>query len=93
MSRRRIGKVCVRGELVARTPVSVGGMGAGEHVDLDVAVDGSGRFYIPGTSLAGPMRASCRSYISFMATASFFSASERGTSWIITSSIDRPKGL
>lgn len=57
MSRRRIGKVCVRGELVARTPVSVGGMGAGEHVDLDVAVDGSGNCYIPGTSLAGPMRA------------------------------------
>ena len=57
MSRRRIGKVCVRGELVARTPISVGGMGAGEHVDLDVAVDGSGKFYIPGTSLAGPMRA------------------------------------
>ena len=57
MSRRRIGKVCVRGELVARTPVSVGGMGAGEHVDLDVAVDGSGKFYIPGSSLAGPMRA------------------------------------
>lgn len=57
MSRRVVGKVWVRGELVAKTPISVGGMGAGEHVDLDVAVDGSGNFYIPGTSLAGPMRA------------------------------------
>ena len=57
MSRSLVGKVRVRGELVARSPISVGGMGAGEHVDLDVAVDGSGNFYIPGTSLAGPMRA------------------------------------
>jgi len=57
MSRKIIGKVCVRGDLVAQTPISVGGLGAGEHVDLDVAVDGAGRFYIPGTSLAGPMRA------------------------------------
>lgn len=57
MSRTIVGKVQVRGDLVARTPISVGGLGAGEHVDLDVAVDGSGRFYIPGTSLAGPMRA------------------------------------
>lgn len=57
MSRTIVGKVWVRGDLVAQTPISVGGLGAGEHVDLDVAVDGAGRFYIPGTSLAGPMRA------------------------------------
>ena len=57
MSRRIVGKVRIRGNLVAQTPISVGGLGAGEHVDLDVAVDGAGRFYIPGTSLAGPMRA------------------------------------
>ena len=57
MSRKIIGKVQVHGDLVAQTPISVGGLGAGEHVDLDVAVDGAGRFYIPGTSLAGPMRA------------------------------------
>ena len=57
MSRTIVGKVWVRGDLVAKTPISVGGLGDGEHVDLDVAVDGAGRFYIPGTSLAGPMRA------------------------------------
>ena len=57
MSRTIVGKVWVRGDLVAQTPISVGGLGAGEHVDLDVAVDGSGKLYIPGTSLAGPMRA------------------------------------
>ena len=57
MSRTIVGKVRVRGDLVAQTPISVGGLGAGEHVDLDIAIDGAGRFYIPGTSLAGPMRA------------------------------------
>lgn len=57
MSRTIVGKVWVRGDLVAQTPISVGGLDAGEHVDLDVAVDGSGKLYIPGTSLAGPMRA------------------------------------
>ena len=57
MSQTIVGKIWVRGDLVAQTPISVGGLGAGEHVDLDGAVDGAGRFYIPGTSLAGPMRA------------------------------------
>lgn len=57
MSRNIIGKVNAEGELVAMTPVSVGGLGAGEHVDLELAEDGAGRHYIPGTSLAGSIRA------------------------------------
>lgn len=57
MSREVIGKIRVKGALVARTPISVGGIGDGEHVDLELAEDGTGRCYVPGTSLAGPMRA------------------------------------
>ncbi|MBQ9565165.1 MAG: hypothetical protein IJU98_06210, partial [Synergistaceae bacterium] len=57
MSRKVIGKVKVKGDLVAQSPLSVGGAGTGEHVDLELAEDGTGQCYIPGTSLAGPMRA------------------------------------
>ena len=57
MSRKVIGKVKVKGFLVAQSPISVGGAGTGEHVDLELAEDGTGQCYIPGTSLAGPMRA------------------------------------
>lgn len=56
MSREIIGKVNVEGTLVALTPLSVGGLGSGEHVDLELAEDGTGRCYVPGTSLTGPMR-------------------------------------
>ena len=57
MSRNIIGKIRIKGDLVALTPISVGGIGDGEHVDLELAEDGTGRCYVPGTSLAGPMRA------------------------------------
>ncbi|MDR1874240.1 MAG: RAMP superfamily CRISPR-associated protein [Synergistaceae bacterium] len=57
MSRDVRGKVKITGKLVAHTPIAVGGMGGGEQVDLDIAVDGQGRYYIPGSSLTGPMRA------------------------------------
>jgi CRISPR/Cas system CSM-associated protein Csm3 (group 7 of RAMP superfamily) len=57
MNRAIKGKICVSGFLVASVPLSVGGMGTGEQVDLDLAVDGAGGVYIPGTSIAGPLRA------------------------------------
>ncbi len=56
MSQKISGKVNVDGTLVAVTPLSVGGLGTGEHVDLELAEDGTGQYYVPGTSLAGPMR-------------------------------------
>jgi len=56
MSRSISSKIKVECVLVAETPLSVGGMGAGEQVDLELAFDGRGRFYIPGSSLAGPLR-------------------------------------
>lgn len=57
MSREILGKVKVCGTFVSQTPLSVGGLGSSEHVDLELAEDGQGRCYVPGTSLAGPMRA------------------------------------
>lgn len=56
MSRKILGKIIIEGKLTALTPLSVGGLGTGEHVDLELAEDGTGRCYVPGTSLAGPMR-------------------------------------
>ncbi|KAF0208380.1 MAG: hypothetical protein FD171_863 [Actinobacteria bacterium] len=46
----------IEGDLRALTPVHVGGETEGNVVDLVPAVDGRGRFYVPGTSLAGALR-------------------------------------
>jgi CRISPR/Cas system CSM-associated protein Csm3 (group 7 of RAMP superfamily) len=56
MSRAISAKIKINGKLVADAPLSVGGTGTGDMVDIDFAVDGQGRYYIPGSSLAGPMR-------------------------------------
>lgn len=56
MSRVIAGKIYVSGELEAKTPISVGGAGGGIEADLTLAVDGEGRFYVPGSSLMGPLR-------------------------------------
>jgi CRISPR/Cas system CSM-associated protein Csm3 (group 7 of RAMP superfamily) len=57
MSRRIAARLKIQGELVADGPFHVGGMGGNPDVDLALAVDGKNRFYIPGTSIAGPLRA------------------------------------
>lgn len=57
MSRPTASRLLISGRLVACGPVHVGGVGGNEDVDLALAVNGSGDFYIPGTSLAGAMRA------------------------------------
>jgi CRISPR/Cas system CSM-associated protein Csm3 (group 7 of RAMP superfamily) len=49
-------KVKISGQLVADVPIAVGDGGKGDLVDTDLACDGRGRHYIPGSSLAGPMR-------------------------------------
>jgi CRISPR/Cas system CSM-associated protein Csm3 (group 7 of RAMP superfamily) len=56
MGRKIEAKVKISGKLVADIPLSVGGLGEGEMVDVELARDGRGRYYIPGSSLAGPMR-------------------------------------
>ncbi|HSL84325.1 MAG TPA: RAMP superfamily CRISPR-associated protein [Thermoanaerobaculia bacterium] len=55
MARPLAERVLVQGALVATTPISVGGV-ADPGVDLALAVNGWGRHYVPGTSLAGPLR-------------------------------------
>jgi CRISPR/Cas system CSM-associated protein Csm3 (group 7 of RAMP superfamily) len=56
MSRDIKAKIKVTGNLVADIPIAVGGLGEGDMVDMELALDGRGRYYIPGSSLAGPMR-------------------------------------
>lgn len=46
----------LNGTLVARTPLHVGGAGAGLFADAALATDGQGRYLIPGTSLTGVLR-------------------------------------
>ena len=57
MARNLSSRILVRGTLVAVCPVRVGGLDRDPEVDLSLAIDGRGRFYIPGTSLAGALRA------------------------------------
>ena len=63
MSRKIIAKITVKGTLNTVTPLSIGGTGMGEHVDIELATDGSGQCYIPGTSLAGAVRSWCERHI------------------------------
>ncbi|ELS31691.1 MULTISPECIES: RAMP superfamily CRISPR-associated protein [Pseudanabaena] len=46
----------ISGAMITTSPLSVGGMSAGTIVDLALAVNGQGNYYIPGTSLAGALR-------------------------------------
>lgn len=46
----------VRGWLSVRTPLHVGGIALDPAEALPLAVDGQGRVYVPGTSLAGALR-------------------------------------
>jgi CRISPR/Cas system CSM-associated protein Csm3 (group 7 of RAMP superfamily) len=57
MTRKSGGYVQAEGRLVAQAPVSVGGVGGSEISDIELAVDGMGRYCIPGTSIKGALRA------------------------------------
>src|SRR5216117_3113234 len=59
MARNITGRLILRGTLVARTPLHVGGLGEDVDTDLPLARDGAGRLYAPGTSLAGALRQWC----------------------------------
>jgi CRISPR/Cas system CSM-associated protein Csm3 (group 7 of RAMP superfamily) len=56
MARRIISRIQVKGNLEAQSPIHVGGIGGNPEVDLALAVNGQGQYYIPGTSLAGAFR-------------------------------------
>lgn len=59
MARNVAGQIVLCGDLVAQTPLHVGGYGEDVDSDLPLARDGAGRWYVPGTSLAGALRAWC----------------------------------
>ncbi len=44
---------------MAQTPLHVGGLGADVDTDLPLARDSADRYYVPGTSVAGTLRAWC----------------------------------
>lgn len=46
----------ILGKMITTSSLSVGGMSDGAIVDLALAVNGQGNYYIPGTSLAGSLR-------------------------------------
>ena len=56
MARKISSRIKVSGTLIAETPIHVGGIGGNPQVDLALAVNGQGQYYIPGTSLAGAFR-------------------------------------
>ncbi|MEN9224248.1 MAG: RAMP superfamily CRISPR-associated protein, partial [Thermostichus sp. DRC_bins_24] len=56
MARKITSRWRIKGTLVAETPLHVGGIGQDPIVDLSLAMDGQGNYYIPGTSLAGALR-------------------------------------
>jgi len=59
MARELQERLRIRGRLVALTPLHVGGLGSHFDTDLPLARDGQHRLVVPGTSLAGAMRAWC----------------------------------
>lgn len=56
MARNSTGRLILQGTLVAVTPLHVGGHGEDVDSDLPLARNGAGRWYVPGTSLAGVLR-------------------------------------
>ena len=56
MGRLLDSKYIITGTLLAQTPIHVGAAFGDLIADLPLARDGAGRHYLPGTSLAGPMR-------------------------------------
>lgn len=59
MSRNVKCRLRLQGTLIATTPLHVGGFGDDIDTDLPLARDGQGKWYIPGTSLAGVLRQWC----------------------------------
>jgi CRISPR/Cas system CSM-associated protein Csm3 (group 7 of RAMP superfamily) len=57
MARKIQSRLKITGSLVAQSPLHIGGNDSSDLVDLTLAVDGRGDYYIPGTSLAGALRA------------------------------------
>src|SRR3954467_4716540 len=59
MARKITSRFHLRGTLLARTPLHVGGYGEDVDTDLPLARNGAGQLYVPGTSLSGALRQWC----------------------------------
>src|SRR2546427_3889164 len=57
MARRIHSRLKIGGTLTAATALHVGGHGDSPDTDFPLAQNGSGDFYIPGTSITGVLRA------------------------------------
>lgn len=57
MGRVIASRLVIEGTLEALTPLHVGGYGNSPDTDLPIAQNGRGEWYVPGTSLAGVIRA------------------------------------
>lgn len=60
MARKITRTLTITGCLKSLTPLHLGGAEDGGITDMPLAVDGLGRYYLPGTSLGGAIRAFCR---------------------------------
>src|SRR5690606_26985245 len=56
VGRRMTARIRARGWLRTESPLHVGGLGSDPSDALPIAVDGLGRLYVPGTTLAGVLR-------------------------------------
>lgn len=56
MTRKILSRLKITGTLVAQSPIHVGGINDNPQIDLALATNGQGQYYIPGTSLAGAFR-------------------------------------
>lgn len=63
MARKIQSRLEVNGILVAQSPIHIGGMDDNPQVDLALATNGQGEYYIPGTSLAGGFRGWMQSFV------------------------------
>lgn len=63
MARKIKSRIKVSGTLIAENPIHVGGMDSNPRVDLPLATNGQGQYYIPGTSLAGTFRSWMESFV------------------------------
>ena len=59
MSRKISRRIIIEGWLKCLAPLHVGGLESASRSDMTLSVNGAGQFYVPGTSLAGPLLAWC----------------------------------
>lgn len=80
MARRLEGRILVETTLVCDTPVRVGGIDGEATVDLGLARNGQGDYYIPGTTLAGVLSRSAERVVdSNLVKEIWGSATDRGS--------------